>query len=69
SAQTGISMIVDPLGRTLASTKLFEQTNITAPLFTTKRIPLLRHIYKYPLVICLTALLLFVAAVITKREK
>lgn len=69
SAQTGISMIVDPLGNTLASTKLFEKTNITAPLYTTERVPLLRHIYKYPLLICLLALFLFLVAIIRPRKQ
>lgn len=69
SAQTGISMIIDPLGKTLASTKLFEKTNITAPLYITERIPLLRHIYKYPLLICLLALLLFLASIFRHKEK
>ena len=68
SAQTGISMIVDPLGQTLAATKLFEKTNITAPLYTSKRIPLLRYIYKYPLLICLFAAFMFIVAIFRRRE-
>jgi apolipoprotein N-acyltransferase len=34
-ANTGISEAIDPLGRTLAQTKLFEITNLEAPLYTT----------------------------------
>lgn len=69
SAQTGISMIVDPLGRTIASTKLFEFTNITAPLYTSDSIPLIRHIYRYPLLICIFTIVLFGLALIRGRGK
>lgn len=67
SAQTGISMIIDPLGRTLAKTKLFEETNITAPLYTTGEIPLYRRIYRFPVLFCLIAIILFVMACLQKR--
>ncbi|HPS38724.1 MAG TPA: apolipoprotein N-acyltransferase [Candidatus Cloacimonadota bacterium] len=69
SAQTGISMILDPLGRTLAKTELFEVTNITAPLYTTTRIPLLRYIYRYPRGLSLLAVILFVVACFKRRGK
>ncbi len=48
SANTGISMIVDPKGQILASTQLFEICNISAPLFTSTARPLYTKIYPYP---------------------
>lgn len=48
SANTGISMIVDPKGQVLASTELFEIGNISAPLYTSTALPLYSRIYRYP---------------------
>jgi len=62
SANTGISLIVDPKGRYLAKTKLFEVTGITAPLYTCQEIPLIRRIYRYPLFFVILALVLVVFA-------
>lgn len=58
SANTGISMVVDPKGRILAKTKLFEVKTITAPLYTTPEIPLIRRIHRYPWILVALALLL-----------
>jgi apolipoprotein N-acyltransferase len=57
-ANTGISMVVDPLGRILVRTKLFEIRNITAPLYKASRIPLFYYLYAWPRLACLLLLLL-----------
>ncbi len=67
SANTGISMIVDPLGKVLAQTELFECTNITAPLYISREIPLIRRIYSYPMLIVLFSILLFITATLRNR--
>jgi len=59
SANTGISMIVDPRGVVIAKAGLFEKTNITAPLFKSSRIPLYRHIAWYPLVFVVFVVMFF----------
>ncbi len=69
SANTGISMIIDPLGRVLAKTDLYQATNITAPLYTTKRIPVIHRIYLYPAVFPLVSLAMFIFAFGIKRKK
>lgn len=69
SANTGISMIVDPRGKILASTDLFEVKNITAPLYTTDRIPLIRKIHRYPLLIVALALMLTLLSCFKKHER
>ncbi len=58
SANTGISLIVDPHGRVLDKTELFEIRNITAPLYQTPKIPLARKIHRYPLLLVALALAL-----------
>jgi apolipoprotein N-acyltransferase len=60
SANTGISLIVDPLGRELASAGLFKITNLSAPLYTVDKVPLIRHIYPYPVLTLIIAAGLFV---------
>lgn len=69
SANTGISVIVDPLGRELASAGLFEIKNIKAPLYTHPRIPLIRYIYHYPMLLVLVALALFGASLFKPPAK
>ncbi|MFA5509951.1 MAG: apolipoprotein N-acyltransferase [Candidatus Cloacimonadaceae bacterium] len=69
SANTGISVIVDPLGRELASAPLFKITNIKAPLYTCTTIPLIRHIHIYPFVFVYIALMLLVASFIIPKAK
>ena len=68
SANTGISMIVDPLGRVIAKADLFERTNITAPLYVSPVIPMIRKFYMYPIVIVLATVMLFVVATIRKSR-
>lgn len=65
-ANTGVSMVVDPKGRILSKTKLFEVTNITAPLYTTPKIPLIRRIYRYPFLFVAIAAILALLARIRK---
>lgn len=59
SANTGISLIVDPLGRVQAKADLFAITNLSAPLSTCKRIPLYRRISAYPIIFVILSLGLF----------
>jgi len=59
NANTGISMIVDPKGRVISKANLFETGNITAPLYIDRRIPLIRHIMYYPMLLVAAALTLF----------
>jgi len=59
SANTGISLIVDPKGRIISQANLFEIGNITAPLYIDRRIPLIRHIFLYPMIMVAGALILF----------
>ncbi len=66
SANTGISLVVDPLGRILVRTELFETKNITAPLFTSAKEPLIRRIHRYPLIIVALALLLVVLSYVKR---
>lgn len=69
SANTGISVIVDPMGRELAMAELFKVTNLTAPLYITPRIPLIRRIYRYPLLIVFFALGIFILACFIPRGR
>lgn len=69
SANTGISLIVDPKGRILAKTELFEINNLTAPLLRSAKIPLIRRIYRYPLAIVAVALILTVITFFRKNER
>ncbi|MDZ4181743.1 MAG: apolipoprotein N-acyltransferase, partial [Candidatus Cloacimonadaceae bacterium] len=68
SANTGISMVIDPLGRVIARADLFETKNIGAPLFRTPAVPLIRRINSYPWIFVALTLLLF-AASLTKKTK
>ncbi|MCB5224872.1 MAG: apolipoprotein N-acyltransferase [Candidatus Cloacimonadaceae bacterium] len=62
SANTGISMIVDPKGKILTQTRLFEVKNISAPLYTTPKIPFIRRIHRYPFIFVAVALVLALLA-------
>jgi apolipoprotein N-acyltransferase len=68
SANTGISLVVDPKGRVLAQTKLFEVKNITAPLYTTPRIPLIRRIQGYPWIFVALAVVLSILSMFIKKR-
>nr|MDK2850504.1 apolipoprotein N-acyltransferase [Candidatus Cloacimonadota bacterium] len=68
SANTGISMIVDPKGQILSSTELFEITNITAPLYYTDEIPFYHKIYRYPIIFVLISLAIFILSFIFPRR-
>jgi apolipoprotein N-acyltransferase len=68
SANTGISMIVDPLGRVLASAGLFEITNLHAPLYTSPKTPLYHKIYPYPRVFVMLSLALAILSFFFARR-
>ncbi len=68
SANTGISMIVDPMGRVLAEAPLFQRTNISAPLYTTDSLAPIRKYYIYPILIVILAIILFVMATLQKSK-
>lgn len=69
SANTGISMIVDPMGRVISKAGLFAITNITAPLYTCPRIPPYRRIASYPLAIVMVAFILCVISILGKKRR
>ncbi|MDP2173351.1 MAG: apolipoprotein N-acyltransferase [Candidatus Cloacimonadaceae bacterium] len=62
SANTGISIIIDPLGRVIARADLFEIKNISADLYRTPTIPIIRRIHPYPWLFVILTLLLFGAS-------
>jgi len=68
SANTGISLIVDPCGRILAKAGLFQTTNLSAPLYTCDRIPLYRHLAWYPMLLVALALVLAVIGFIKGKQ-
>lgn len=64
SANTGISMIVNPKGEVISEAGLFQRTNISAPLYTSPTVTLYNKIYHYPwiftaLAACLILISLF----------
>ncbi|MCK9556601.1 MAG: apolipoprotein N-acyltransferase [Candidatus Cloacimonetes bacterium] len=68
SANTGISMIVNPKGEIISSASLFERTNINAELYTCADTPLYHRIYPYPWIfVCLTAVLTIYSFIIPRR--
>lgn len=73
SANTGISVIVDPLGRELANAPLFKITNLGAPLYTCPKIPIIRHIYFYPIVFVISslafAIVCMIKSIILKKKE
>ncbi|HOD17892.1 MAG TPA: apolipoprotein N-acyltransferase [Candidatus Cloacimonadota bacterium] len=66
-ANTGISMAVDPMGRVLTQTKLFEIKNIKAPLYRADKVPLYYYLYRWPRLIILLALVLIVCALLNDK--
>lgn len=69
SANTGISMIVNPKGEILASTELFEIKNISAKLYTSNVIPLYTRIRNYPWIFVGIAGFLFVLSFLFARRE
>jgi apolipoprotein N-acyltransferase len=68
SANTGISMIVDPMGRVLSAAPMFEITNIHAPLFTNPKTPLYHKIYPYPRVFVMLSLAMGILSLFFARR-
>ena len=69
SANTGISLIVDPFGRIIAKADLFEITNLKAPLYRCSRIPVYRYIYWYPWIFVILAGGFFLFSCIKKKTR
>jgi len=69
SANTGISLIVDPFGRIIAKAGLFEITTLQAPLYRCSRIPVYRYIYWYPWIFVILAGGLFLFSFTKKKQK
>ncbi|MDD3536107.1 MAG: apolipoprotein N-acyltransferase [Candidatus Cloacimonetes bacterium] len=65
SANTGISMIVDPMGNTLAQAELFSIENIYAPLYRCERIPKYYKIQNYPRIFVFISMALAVLSLFT----
>lgn len=68
SANTGISMIVDPGGRVLSKSPLFAIENISAPLYVCPIIPLYARIPNYPFIFVLISIICIIIS-LTRREK
>lgn len=68
SANTGISMVVDPLGRIIRSTNLFEVTLIKAPLYRSAKIPLYYYLHNWTLSAVIAALLMLAAALLRRTK-
>jgi apolipoprotein N-acyltransferase len=67
SANTGISLIVDPFGRILTKAGLFEITNLYAPLIICPKIPVYRYIYWYPWIFVILVAGLFIYSFLKKE--
>jgi len=67
SANTGISMVVNPLGKVIARTRLFDITNLKAPLYTCSQVPLYYYLYGWPRLICLLAAGLVILALFYRK--
>lgn len=68
SANTGISMVIDPLGKVTAKAGLFAITNISAPLEICPKIPLYRHLGAYPIAFVLLAIGLFIISLFFRKK-
>lgn len=69
SANTGISLIVDPKGRILAKAGLFEITNLSAPLYICPKIPVYHYIAKYPWILVIFSAALFLFSFFYRKPK
>ncbi len=67
-ANTGITMAIDPLGRILARTKLFDIANVHAPLYVSERNPIYCRIYAWPRLLVGLAALLIIGALATGKK-
>ena len=69
SANTGISLIVDPFGRIIAKADLFAITNLQSPLYLCPKIPVYHYIYPYPWIFVIVAGGLFLFSFIKKKPQ
>ncbi|MDP8231942.1 MAG: apolipoprotein N-acyltransferase [Candidatus Zophobacter franzmannii] len=69
AANTGISLVIDPVGRILKSTELFEQTSIVVPLFTTNAKSLYYEYFFYVTYLFPILALLFIIPALLRKPK
>jgi len=68
SANTGISMVVDPLGRVISKTGLFEITLLKSPLYHSAKIPLYYWLYGWTRLVCLFTIVLLLYALFRRNK-
>lgn len=64
SANTGISVIIDPMGRELCKAPLFKTTNLGATLYSSPKIPIFRYIYHYPIVFVIISIIMTLISIV-----
>lgn len=67
-ANTGISMAVDPMGRIIKRTDLYEITLLKAYLYECKKIPLYYYAFSWTKIVSLLTFILILFALIYKRK-
>ncbi len=67
-ANTGISMSVDPMGRILSRTKMFDITLLKAPLYTCLKIPFNYFAFIWTRIVSVIALVLIIIALIYRKK-
>jgi apolipoprotein N-acyltransferase len=68
SANTGISMVVDPLGRVISKTKLFDITLVTNSLYKCAKVPVYYWLCGWERFVCLLTILLLIFALIKRND-
>lgn len=68
SANTGISMIINPKGEILVRAGLFRRTNISAPLYVCPTVPLYQRIHDYPWIFVFLGMAICILSVIFPRR-
>ncbi len=67
SANTGISIAVDPLGRIITKTKLFDITLLKSPVYRSTKIPLYYWLYGWMRIVCLLTFVLLLYALFKRN--
>lgn len=68
SANTGISMVVDPMGRLIGKTLLFDETILHAPLYKCTKVPLFYYLYRWLWAASLLTFILILYAMLFKDK-